>query len=68
FAPVPEPSRGIESAGSYYNVRSGGHHLTLLIEPIPCEDIMSGDAFPATVTVGLDGELYHGCGRWLDGA
>ena len=65
FSPVPAPSRGIESPSLFYAVRSDGKTLNLIIERTACEDIMSGERFPATVTVELDGETYRGCGRDL---
>lgn len=65
FSPVPRPSRGIESPSLFYAVRSDGKTLNLIIEQTPCEDTMSGERFPATVTVELNGETYRGCGREL---
>ncbi len=48
-----------------YTVNDGRHQLSVVIESRPCTDIMSGEAFPNTVTVILDGVSHQGCGRWL---
>lgn len=42
------------------------HELLAVVEDRACTDVMSGDTFPATVTVTLDGREYMGCGRDLD--
>ena len=42
------------------------HELQLTVEDRACTDVMSGEMFPATVTVTLDGRQYMGCGRDLD--
>lgn len=42
------------------------HELEILVESRACTDTMSGEVFPATVTVKLDGRDYIGCGRDLD--
>lgn len=42
------------------------HELLLTVEDRACTDVMSGEMFPATVAVTLDGRQYTGCGRDLD--
>jgi membrane-bound inhibitor of C-type lysozyme/uncharacterized membrane protein len=42
------------------------HELSVTVENRACTDVMSGDIFPATVLVRLDGRDYSGCGRELD--
>lgn len=42
------------------------HELLATVEDRGCTDVMSGDTFPAKVTVTLDGRDYRGCGRDLD--
>ena len=39
--------------------------LRVEIVPVRCEDTMSGKAFPATVTVTLNGRSFRGCGESL---
>jgi uncharacterized membrane protein len=63
-APAPEPET--PRAGLViYRVRTPEHAITITIEDRPCQDIMSGEAFPSAVTVVLDGREYRGCGRAL---
>jgi len=42
------------------------HELSVEVEDRACTDVMSGEIFPATVAVLLDGRSYMGCGRDLD--
>lgn len=41
--------------------------ITVIVRRERCYDSMSGEGFPASVTViiGGRGSTYHGCGRWL---
>ena len=48
-----------------YNARSGNDQLKIVITGAPCTDSMSGDAFPATVSVRLNDRRYSGCGKAL---
>lgn len=64
---VPHPERVQEGAGRVrYHGRGDHGELRVLIEATTCHDVMSGEEFPARVTVLLDGTEYEGCGRWLD--
>jgi putative lipoprotein len=61
--PVPEP---VSTGGvTTYDAVTELHHLRVLIEERACSDVMSGEAFPRTVTVEIDGRALHGCGRPL---
>lgn len=61
--PAPEP---IQADGrTVYRAQTEAHDLTATITDEPCTDAMSGERFPATVTVTLDGQTYRGCGRPL---
>lgn len=61
--PAPEP---VSSGGTTtYDAATGEHRLRVIVEDRPCHDGMSGDAFPRTVTVELDGRTLRGCGRIL---
>lgn len=42
------------------------HELKVVVEDRGCTDVMSGETFPASVAVTLDGRNYTGCGRDLD--
>jgi uncharacterized membrane protein len=48
-----------------HEVRTGPHRLTVEIAPRRCHDAMSGEPFPAAVTVTIDGRELRGCGRSL---
>lgn len=61
FMPVPEPETG--DGRTTYHAVTEEHDLRVVIEDTPCTDVMSGQAFEATVTVTLDGEVYRGCGE-----
>ena len=48
-----------------YRARSGSDLLEIAITGAPCMDSMSGESFPATVSVRLNDKRYAGCGRAL---
>lgn len=48
-----------------YRSSSANHDLTVTVQRHPCRDSMSGQQFPASVSVTLDGVTYQGCGRRL---
>jgi heat shock protein HslJ/uncharacterized membrane protein len=48
-----------------FRAASGTNDLRVEIVPVACNDAMSGRAFPATVTVTLNGRAFRGCGEPL---
>lgn len=42
------------------------HELSVVVEDRGCTDVMSGEAYPASIAVTLDGRQYTGCGRDLE--
>jgi uncharacterized membrane protein len=60
--PRGEPTYPQEGA-TRYEGQSGGHTLVVTTRRAPCEDAMSGEAYPATVEVVIDGRTLNGCGR-----
>ncbi len=48
-----------------FRAASGTNDLRVEIVPVACSDAMSGRAFPATVTVTLNGRAFRGCGEPL---
>lgn len=60
--PRPEPTHPAEGA-TRYETQGGGHTLSLTIRRAPCEDAMSGEPYPSTVEVVVDGRTLQGCGR-----
>ena len=63
-APVPEPQR--EGDVTTWEAVAGEQRLRAVAEEKRCADAMSGEAFPLTVTVEIDGRSLPGCGRRLD--
>jgi putative lipoprotein len=60
--PRPEPAHPVEGSTSY-QTQADGHTLSVIIRRSPCQDGMSGEAYPATVDVVIDGRTLNGCGR-----
>jgi uncharacterized membrane protein len=60
---APAPDRA--ARGTEYRTRSAERDIRVLIEDRPCRDVMSGEPFPRTVTLTIDGRTLHGCGIWL---
>lgn len=46
-----------------YESRDDAHTLTVTITRTPCQDSMSGAAYPARVSIMIDGRTLEGCGR-----
>jgi putative lipoprotein len=68
--PAPEPQVDEAARRVTFHTASTlaggrGNRLVLTLAPGPCEDTMSGETFDTTVTVTIDGQTLHGCGRAL---
>lgn len=50
----------------HYRARSGADSIAVSASETPCNDSMSGEHFPYTVEVQLNGRSLFGCGRTLD--
>ncbi len=48
--------------GEIYTIASP-QRMRITIRRTPCQDVMSGEPYPARVTVELDGRVLEGCGR-----
>ncbi|HKK94393.1 MAG TPA: hypothetical protein VJ925_13245 [Longimicrobiales bacterium] len=59
--PVPDPETTRDR--TIYHATTDAHDLRVEIRHTACTDVMSGQSFESTVTVTLDGQEYHGCGR-----
>ena len=59
---VGAPNTAQEGA-TRYEGSSDGRSLIVTIRRAPCQDAMSGEAYPATVEVVIDGATLNGCGR-----
>jgi putative lipoprotein len=60
--PLTGPAYPQEGA-TRYETRAGGRMLTIVIRRFPCQDAMSGEAYPAAVDIVIDGRELSGCGR-----
>ncbi|MDX2277783.1 MAG: hypothetical protein NW206_20210 [Hyphomonadaceae bacterium] len=60
--PLTTPDTSEEGA-TRYSAQASGHTLAITIRRFPCNDAMSGAAFPSTVEVVIDGQTLNGCGR-----
>lgn len=67
--PAPPPATETAAAPGAnrvtYSVRTEAHTLTVEVVRQECRDVMSGERYPTTAVVRLDGREYRGCGRWL---
>ncbi len=62
------PDRIAESSTSWsYTVRGGPAELRVVIADTTCQDLMSGEEFPSSVTLTVDGRDLAGCGQSLAG-
>jgi len=52
-----------QEGATRYDASSGGRTIVVTVRRYPCQDTMSGEAFPATVEVVIDGRTLNGCGR-----
>lgn len=60
--PLTTPQYPQEGA-TRYETQADGHTLVITTRRAPCQDVMSGENFPATVEIVLDGTTLNGCGR-----
>ncbi|MCX7357768.1 MAG: hypothetical protein NT015_06475 [Alphaproteobacteria bacterium] len=60
--PRGQPANPVEGA-THFQTQTEGHTLTITYRRAPCEDAMSGEPYPATVEVVIDGRTLNGCGR-----
>lgn len=60
--PLTPPTFPAEGA-TRYTTQAGGRTLAITIRRAPCQDAMSGEAYPSTVEVVIDRRTLTGCGR-----
>jgi uncharacterized membrane protein/membrane-bound inhibitor of C-type lysozyme len=65
-APNDGPSSEPEHRLRHWQASTAEHELAISVEERACTDVMSGEVYPATVVVNLDGRDYSGCGRNLE--
>lgn len=61
-SPAPAPRTETTGGVRIYDTNTASGSLRVEIDPTPCADVMSGQPFPATVTVTLNGRSFRGCG------
>lgn len=62
---APVPSATVKGSSTVYDTIAGTQHLNIAIDTSPCNDAMSGEAFPKSVAVTIGGRTLHGCGKDL---
>lgn len=60
--PLPAPAYPQEGA-TRYETQANGQTLVVTIRRFPCQDAMSGEAFPSTVEITIGERTLNGCGR-----
>lgn len=58
----PSAARSEDNTRTTWTASAGGHALTVSAEHKACQDAMSGNPFPATVRLVIDGRTLDGCG------
>jgi len=59
---TPDPTYPQEFA-TVYEARAGQDTISVTIRRAPCQDAMSGEAFPATVSIRINDRTLEGCGK-----
>jgi len=65
IAPVTSP--GTKGSMVFYDMMVDSQRVLITIEEAPCNDAMSGEAFPRSVAVTIGTRTLRGCGRDLSG-
>lgn len=60
--PLTTPTYPAEGA-TRFESQANGHTLAITYRRFPCEDAMSGEPYPSTVEIAIDGRTLSGCGR-----
>jgi uncharacterized membrane protein len=60
--PLTSPDTTQEGA-TRYETMLDGRTLAVTIRRSPCQDAMSGEPYPATVEIVIDGRTLRGCGK-----
>jgi putative lipoprotein len=62
---TPAPVSTTDEERTTYTGKTSAQVVTVIVEDRPCEDVMSGEPSPSTVTVTVEGRELRGCGRRL---
>lgn len=60
--PLTTPTSPAEGA-TRFESQANGRTLSITYRRFPCEDAMSGEAYPSSVEIVIDGRTLNGCGR-----
>jgi uncharacterized membrane protein len=63
--PYVPPAIETGEADARYALKNDSHQLLISLWHKPCRDAMSGEPYPVTVMLELDGRVLRGCGRAL---
>ena len=64
-APVTSPAT--KGRAVFYDMMVDSQRVLITIEETPCNDAMSGEAFPRSVAVTIGTRTLHGCGKEIAG-
>jgi putative lipoprotein len=64
-APVTSPAT--KGRAVFYDMMVDSQRVLITIEAMPCNDVMSGEAFPRSVAVTIGTRTLRGCGRDIAG-
>jgi putative lipoprotein len=60
---APDPTRETGTDATTYRGTAGDHDVRVVVTGTTCQDTMSGERFPLSVRVEVDGEALSGCGE-----
>lgn len=63
---MPKPTRAVEDPITTWRAKNEAHEVLVRMEEKACTDVMSGQPYPATMTLVFDGKTYTGCGERLE--
>ncbi len=63
---IPDPGAQAVDGGRVYHAVTEANELIVAIDGQECRDSMSGETFPRSVTVTVNGKMLSGCGMDLD--
>jgi D-alanyl-D-alanine dipeptidase len=61
-----EPIEDSNTGETIFQIKEGKPQVTIVIKKEPCTDTMSGENFEHRVSIQMDGEMWRGCGKYLN--
>ena len=63
---TPEPIEDPKTGRTIFRIKKDKLQITIIIEKLSCTDTMSGEIFENRVSIQMDGEIWQGCGNYLN--